>query len=103
MKFNWFVRFRNPCFWVGLAGIVFMAMGVEASMFTSWQIVADHLTELVKNPFMLGSMILALWGYIQDFTTKGMGDTDTVMSYSRPREETEAIDDEEEAEEEVEG
>lgn len=101
MKFNWLVRARNPYFWVGLAGILFMAMGVEASMFTSWQAVLNNLLELIKNPFMIGSMIMAVWGYIQDFTTEGIGDTDMVMTYSYPRKDTETTRDEEKTNEEI--
>ena len=98
MKINWLVRFKNRNFWIGLVGMVFCAMGIEASMFTSWQAVLDALIELVKNPFMLGSVLVALWGYVQDFTTKGTNDTDLAMSYAKPRSETETVEDEEESE-----
>lgn len=94
MKFNWLVRIRNPNFWIGLIGIFMMAMGVDASMLTSWQIVIDNLIELIKNPFMIGSVLLALWGYVQDFTTKGVGDTDRVMTYTEPGKCSETVADE---------
>lgn len=96
MKFNWLVRVRNPHFWIGLIGIFLMSIGVDASMLTSWQIVFDNIAELIKNPFMIGSVLLALWGYIQDFTTEGIGDTDLAMTYRCPRKDTETIVDEEE-------
>lgn len=96
MKFNWRVRFKNPYFWIGLIGILLMSIGVEASMLTSWELVFDNIVELIKNPFMIGSTFVALWGYIQDFTTEGIGDTDLAMTYRCPRKDTETIVDEEE-------
>lgn len=98
MKFNWLVRVRNPYFWGGLIGIFLMSIGVEASMLTSWQAIIDNIAELIRNPFMIGSALLALWGYIQDFTTDGMGDTDLAMTYRYPRKDTEVTEDEEEVE-----
>ena len=94
IKFNWLVRAKNPNFWIGLVGIALVAMGVDASMFTSWQAVGDSIVELVKNPFMLVSVAIAVWGYVQDFTTKGVSDTDTVMAYEKPRCEAETVEDE---------
>lgn len=96
IKLNWLVRAKNPNFWIGLVGIALVAMGVDAAMFTSWQTVIDSIVALVKNPFMLVSVLIAVWGYIQDFTTKGVSDSDTVMDYEKPRAENEAIADEEE-------
>ena len=93
MKFNWIVRFKNRNFWIGLIGVVFCAMGVDASMFTSWGAVFDAIISLVSNPFMLFSVGLALWGYVQDFTTKGVCDTKQVMTYTKPRSETDTEDD----------
>lgn len=100
MKFNWLIRFKNQNFWIGLVGVILCAMGVDASMFTSWNAVFDAVIALVKNPFMLFSVCLALWGYVQDFTTKGVCDTDLVMTYTKPRAETEVVDDEDDDEDE---
>lgn len=93
MKFNWMVRIKNPYFWIGLVGVILTAMGVDATMFTSWQAVFDSFMSLIKNPFMIGSVLLALWGYVQDFTTKGVGDSDRVMDYTKPRAEEETVED----------
>lgn len=93
MKINWLVRVKNPNFWIGLIGIVLVAMGVDASMFTSWKIVLENFVALINNPFMLASVAMAVWGYVQDHTTKGVGDTDLVMSYKKPRCDAEAVED----------
>lgn len=93
MKLNWKVRFKNPYFWFGLVGVISCAMGISLEMLTSWQILLDNIKELFSNPAMLVSVAVALWGYVQDFTTKGFGDTDLAMSYKTPRQETQTVED----------
>lgn len=87
MKINIPVRFKNPWFWVGLAGVVLSAMGVSADMFTSWGAVWDAIVNLVSNPFMLGSVVLAVLGVFIDPTTSGIGDSTRAMSYKNPSKE----------------
>lgn len=84
MKINIPVRIKNPYFWVGIIGVVLTAMGVSPEMLTSWSAVADAGKELVSNPYMLGSVILAVMGVFLDPTTAGMGDSPLAMSYSKP-------------------
>lgn len=71
---DWKSKFKNPYFWIGIAGVVLTAMGVEPEMFTSWQIVVDKAMELVSNPFMLVSVIVAVLGVITNPNTKGLKD-----------------------------
>ena len=68
-------RIRNPWFWVGLIGIVLTAMGVSADTLTSWGAVADALINMLTNPFILGSVALAVLGVFVDPTTEGLTDT----------------------------
>ena len=67
-------RFKNPYFWIGLAGVVFTAMGVSPETFTSWAVVKQQLLRLVGNPFMLGSVSIAVVGVFVNPNTKGLGD-----------------------------
>jgi phi LC3 family holin len=85
MKINFKVRAKNPYFWVGLVGVILAAMGVDASMFTSWSTVWDAIVELVTNPFMLGSVVLAVLGVLVDPTTKGVSDSSQAMNYNTPK------------------
>ena len=62
MKINWKVRIKNTYFWVGLLGVILSAMGVSADMFTSWDIVIAQAKALISNPFMIGSVIMAVLG-----------------------------------------
>ena len=84
MKINWKVRVKNPYFWIGLVGVILSAMGVEPQMLTSWQALANALLEFFKNPFLIGTVIVAVIGVIVDPTTKGMEDSERAMQYQKP-------------------
>lgn len=86
MKMNLPVRLKNPWFWVGLVGVILTAMGVNPEMLTSWQAVADAFKDLVSNPYMIGSVALAVLGVFVDPTTKSLGDSDRAMAYHEPKE-----------------
>lgn len=85
MKFNVPVRMRNPWFWIGILGVVFTAMGINPDMLTSWALVGQAIVDLVSNPFMLGSVVIAVLGVFVDPTTAGVGDSAQAMTYTRPK------------------
>lgn len=84
MKVNIPVRLKNPWFWVGIAGTVLAAMGVSPEMFTSWAAVGDAVMGLLRNPFQLGCVVLAVLGIFVDPTTTGITDSSLAMSYKAP-------------------
>ena len=88
MKINFLVRAKNPWFWIGLVGVVLTAMGISPETLTSWGAVIEAVKELVTNPFLLGSVIVALLGVLNDPTTAGLGDTNQAMGYKEPRKDT---------------
>ena len=67
-------RIKNPYFWIGIIGVVLTAMGVNAETFTTWQAVAGALTELIKNPYLLGSVAIAVLGVFVDPSSSGLKD-----------------------------
>lgn len=85
MKTNLKVRIKNPWFWIGLIGVILTAMGVSPEMLTSWDILWNNLVELVKNPFLIGSVIIAILGVFVDPTTAGVGDSAQAMTYTKPK------------------
>lgn len=87
MKINWKVRIKNPYFWIGLLGIMLSAMGVSADMFTSWGAVVEQAKALISNPYMIGSVIMALLGAILDPTTAGITDSQRALEYNSPSQE----------------
>lgn len=72
MKMN--NRIRNPYFWIGLIGVVLTAMGVNAESFSTWSAVKDAFVALIQNPYMLGSVTIAVLGVFVDPSTKGLKD-----------------------------
>ena len=86
MKINFPVRMKNPWFWVGLIGVILTAMGISPEMLTSWEAVWQAIVELVSNPFMLGSVAVAVLGVFVDPTTKGVSDSAQAMTYDKPKE-----------------
>lgn len=85
MNINWKVRMKNPYFWIGLLGVVLAAMGVNAEMFTSWQAVIDQAKAFISNPYMIGSVVLAVLGQIIDPTTAGLRDSVQALEYNVPK------------------
>lgn len=88
MKINFLVRAKNPWFWIGLVGVVLTAMGISPETLTSWGAVIEAVKGLVTNPFLLGSVIVAILGVLNDPTTAGLGDTNQAMGYKEPRKDT---------------
>lgn len=84
MKINIPVRFKNPWFWVGLCGTILAAMGVSPEMFTSWGAVWEAMVNMVRNPYMLVSVGLAVLGVFVDPTTSGISDSKRALSYKSP-------------------
>ena len=83
MKIDWNLRIRNPYFWMGMGGVILAAMGAKPEMFTSWQILIEQLKLLMGNPFLLGSVVVAVIGVLCDPTTKGMGDNEKMSELSK--------------------
>lgn len=81
------VRMKNPWFWVGVFGVMLTAMGISPEMLTSWSLVWESFVNLVSNPFLLGSVFVALLGIFVDPTTAGINDSKQALSYTAPKKE----------------
>lgn len=86
MRINIPVRMKNIWFWISLMGVVLTAMGISPEMLTSWGAVIQAIKDLVSNPFMLGSVTVAVIGVFNDPTTAGLKDSRLAMSYDKPKE-----------------
>lgn len=82
---NWKVRFKNPYFWIGLVATIFAAVGVSPECLTSWGILLEKIMQLLNNPFALGCMLVAIIGYVNDPTTKGISDSKQALEYEKPK------------------
>ena len=86
MKINIPVRMKNIWFWISLLGVILTAMGISPEMLTSWDAVIQAIKDLISNPFMLGSVTIAVIGVFNDPTTAGLNDSRLAMSYDKPKE-----------------
>lgn len=82
---NWKVRIKNPYFWIALGGVILAAMGVSPEMLTSWEAVWDAFIGLIKNPYMLGCVVIAVLGVVIDPTTSGIPDSRLAKTYNKPK------------------
>ena len=85
---NWKVRMRNPLFWVQVLLAVLMPilayMGLTVEDLTSWAILGTTLLEAVKNPYVLGLVVVSVWNAVNDPTTEGVKDSSLAMTYIKP-------------------
>ena len=66
--------FKNVGFWIGIVGIVLTAAGIDPASITSWDILFNNIVEVIKNPYMLVTIIMAVVGVFTDPTTPGIKD-----------------------------
>lgn len=90
-KINWKVRFKNPSFWVGLAGVIVSPVlayfGAKPEDMTTWKGVGDMIVSTVQNPYLLfsvGFSVMGFLGVLTDPTTAGIGDSNNAMTYLKP-------------------
>lgn len=85
---NWKVRMRNPLFWVQVFLAILMPilayMGLAVEDLTSWAILGTTLLEAVKNPYVLGLVVVSVWNAVNDPTTEGVKDSNLAMTYIKP-------------------
>lgn len=86
MKINWKVRVKNPYFWLGLIAVILAAIGVSPESLTSWGILFEQVKSLFLNPFAIGCVAVAILGYVNDPTTKGLSDSLQALQYDKPKE-----------------
>lgn len=93
LNLNLKVRVKNPTFWIGLASVIASPIlaynGAQLSDFTTWGSVGHVIVETVKNPYLVGSIVSAVLGFIGvtvDPTTKGISDSETALTYDKPKE-----------------
>lgn len=88
MKINMKVRFSNPIFIAQIIMSVLLPiltyMGLTVQDLTSWSMLGNALLESIKNPYVLGLVVVSVWNAINDPTTKGIGDSSNALTYIKP-------------------
>lgn len=89
MKINLKVRFKNPVFIAQLLLSVLLPiltyMGLTVEDMTSWAVLGNALFEAVKNPYVLGLVIVSVWNALNDPTTAGVSDSKQALTYDKPK------------------
>lgn len=82
------VRIKNPVFWVQIFLSILVPIltyfGLEATDLTSWSVLFNTFADAVKNPYVLGLIVVSVWNALNDPTTKGLTDSEQAMTYSKP-------------------
>lgn len=93
MKINWNVRFKSPQFWIGILGVIASPVlayyGLSFADMTSWESLGNVLQQFFTNPFLIGTVLMAVLSFIgvlTDPTTKGIADSKQAMEYEEPKE-----------------
>jgi phi LC3 family holin len=89
MKMNLKVRFKNPVFIAQLILAVLLPIltyaGLTVEDLTTWSVLGNTMLEAVKNPYVLGLVVVSVWNALNDPTTKGIGDSEQALTYTEPK------------------
>lgn len=89
MKINWKVRAANPAFWAQIALAVFAPLlayyGMNWADMTTWAAIGELFAQAVQNPVVVLSVAVSVYNAIIDPTTKGIGDSEQALTYSKPK------------------
>lgn len=85
-NFNIKIRLKNPLFIASIIMSVLLPilgyMGMEISDITSWQTLGNILMNAIKNPYVLGMVVVSIYNSCIDFTTEGIKDSNLVLQKS---------------------
>lgn len=83
------VRFKNPVFIAQFILAILTPLlayaGLTMQDLTSWAILGNVLFEAIKNPYVLGLIIISVWNALNDPTTAGLTDSTQAMTYEKPK------------------
>ncbi len=72
-----------------VASPVLAYYGLSYADMTTWQGVGDVLSRFITNPYLVGTVavaVLSFIGVLSDPTTKGIADSEQAMKYDKPKE-----------------
>lgn len=90
-KINWKVRFNRENFlFIGqiIVSVVIPILtyfGLQASDFTTWAAVWNTFLQAISNPYVVVMALVSLFNAVTDPTTKGIGDSDSALTYTTPK------------------
>lgn len=89
MKLNFKVRFKNPVFLTQLVLAILTPLlayaGLTMQDLTTWNALGSLLAEAIRNPYVLGLILISLWNAVNDPTTSGLSDSSGALTYTKPK------------------
>ena len=86
---NWKVRFKNPVFiaqlFLSLLTPVLAYAGLTLADMTSWSSLLQIMIDSIKNPYLVGLIVVSVWNALNDPTTAGLSDSAQAMKYDSPK------------------
>lgn len=83
------VRFKNPVFIAQLILAILTPIlayaGLTVQDLTSWQALGEILLGAVRNPYVLGLIVVSVWNALNDPTTAGITDSAQALTYDKPK------------------
>ena len=77
-KINWKDRFKNKIFWVNtilaVATPILAYFGISESDLTTWGSLFGLILDALKNPYVVGLVLVSLWNNVINPVTKGITD-----------------------------
>lgn len=59
--------------------------GLTLDQLTSWSKLFNLLVEAIKNPYVVGLIIVSVWNTINDPTVTGISDSKQALTYKKPK------------------
>ena len=83
------VRFKNPVFIAQLILAILTTILAYACLtgqdLTSWQALGEILLGAIRNPYVLGLIVVSVWNALNDPTTAGITDSAQALTYDKPK------------------
>lgn len=83
------VRFKNPVFIAQLILAILTPIlayaGLTVQDLTSWQALGEILLGAIRNPYVLGLIVVSVWNALNDPTTAGVTDSTQALTYDKPK------------------
>lgn len=59
--------------------------GLTFDQLTSWPKLINLFVEAMKNPYVVGLIIVSIWNAINDPTVAGVSDSKQALTYKKPK------------------
>lgn len=63
-------RLKSPIVWFGLVAVILSAAQISPENLTSWGILWGNIVATLSNPFLVGSILVAVFAFLNDPSNK---------------------------------